>query len=121
MTNTLGTFLRKRRLELGMTTRQVAEKAGVSRAYISLLERDGKGNPSKNVLKALAKGYELPEAELYKVALDLDTEPERITHEKLARIGFAYRGMPARKQQKLDALIDLVDREMLRLKDEDED
>ncbi len=121
MENELGKFLRKRRLELGLTTRQVAEKACVSNAYISVLERGGRINPSRNTLKNLAHGYDIPETELYQIAFGFEVEPEKIVHEKLARIGFGYRGMPEPKKKKLDALIDLVEREMQRLKNEKED
>ena len=49
----LGARLRARRLALGMTLAEVAERAGLSLPYVSNLER-GRGNPTLGALKSLA-------------------------------------------------------------------
>lgn len=51
--DTIGQRLRARRVELGLTLAQVAEKAGLSLPYVSNLER-GRGNPTIEALEALA-------------------------------------------------------------------
>ena len=54
---TLGERLRARRLELGLTLAEVAERAGLSLPYVSNLER-GRGNPTTKALGAIAAALE---------------------------------------------------------------
>lgn len=42
---TLGDRLTRRRLDLGLTQKQVAEMAGLNAAHVAHLERDAYGNP----------------------------------------------------------------------------
>src|SRR5437016_14415550 len=56
---TLGLRLRARRIELGLTLAQVAERAKLSLPYVSNLER-GRGNPTIDALSALATALDLP-------------------------------------------------------------
>ena len=51
--NALGQRLRARRIELGLTLAQVADRAGLSLPYVSNLER-GRGNPTTKALSAIA-------------------------------------------------------------------
>ena len=62
----LGKFLKQRRTSLGLSQNTVAEKAGLDRTYISMLER-GKKNPT--VLT------------LYKIGSVLDIKPSQILME----------------------------------------
>jgi len=59
----LGTVIRKRRKESGLTQAQVAQKAGLSRTTLSKLENGYFGNISvatlDNVLSVLGLGIEL--------------------------------------------------------------
>ena len=65
----LGDVLRERRLERGMTLRQVSKEARVSLGYISEVER-GQKEPSSELLAALAGALDVP---LSKVLLDVST------------------------------------------------
>ena len=56
---TIGERLRARRVELGLTLAEVAEKAGLSLPYVSNLER-GRGNPTLEALGALARALDVP-------------------------------------------------------------
>ena len=60
---TIGQRLRARRVELGLTLAQVAEKAALSLPYVSNLER-GRGNPTLEALGALARALDIPLAGL---------------------------------------------------------
>jgi transcriptional regulator with XRE-family HTH domain len=60
---TIGQRLRARRVELGLTLAEVAEKAGLSLPYVSNLER-GRGNPTLEALGALARALDTPLASL---------------------------------------------------------
>jgi transcriptional regulator with XRE-family HTH domain len=55
----LGALLRAQRLAADLTLRELAERASVSNAYLSQLER-GLHEPSLSVLKAIASALGLP-------------------------------------------------------------
>jgi transcriptional regulator with XRE-family HTH domain len=50
--------------ERGLTQRQVAAKAGVSKNYITMLESGARKSTSLSVLKRLAKALGVPATEL---------------------------------------------------------
>jgi transcriptional regulator with XRE-family HTH domain len=60
---TIGQRLRARRVELGLTLAEVAEKSRLSLPYVSNLER-GRGNPTLEALGALARALDVPLASL---------------------------------------------------------
>jgi len=57
------TELKRRRINMGLTTQQLAERLGVTRQYISLLE-NGKRKPSFDVAKSLKKVFDIAADEL---------------------------------------------------------
>lgn len=57
-TATIGQRLRTRRVALGLTLAQVAERSGLSLPYVSNLER-GRGNPTVDALASLAEALEV--------------------------------------------------------------
>lgn len=61
----LGKRIRKIRLQKQMTQKQLAEKCGCNRNYISMLER-GERNPSYKSLVMIANGLEMELYELLK-------------------------------------------------------
>ena len=61
----LGKRIRKIRLQKQMTQKQLAEKCGCNRNYISMLER-GERNPSYKSLVMIANGLEVELYELIK-------------------------------------------------------
>lgn len=63
--NILGKQIKTRRENLGLTQEKLAEKCGLDRTYISLLER-GKRNPSYTNLLKVASGLEISISELTK-------------------------------------------------------
>jgi len=54
----IGLRLHSRRVELGLTLAQVAEKSGLSLPYVSNLER-GRGNPTIEALRAIATALQI--------------------------------------------------------------
>lgn len=64
----LGTFIRARRQELGLTLRQVAERSGLSFSLISQIELGQKPNPTYNTVKALARALEIEPSQLLEPA-----------------------------------------------------
>ncbi|MBW1855447.1 MAG: helix-turn-helix transcriptional regulator [Deltaproteobacteria bacterium] len=85
----LSKYLKKLRGE--MSIRQVAEKTGISNAYLSQLERGKRDNPHPDVLKKLAMFYEIPVIEFLKKAgyLDEDIDEEENYEDKIDRL-FKY-------------------------------
>jgi len=59
----LGRFLRSQRIAAGLTLRDLAERTGVSNAYLSQLER-GMHEPSLSVLRAVSLALDVPLASL---------------------------------------------------------
>ena len=62
-TGSTGLRIRARRTELGLTLAQVAERAGLSTAYVSNLEQ-GRGNPTLEALRSVAAALQQALAEL---------------------------------------------------------
>lgn len=63
--NNLGQIIREKREALGLTQIEVAEKAGLDRNYIGMVER-GERNPSYLSLVKIAKGLNMTVDELIK-------------------------------------------------------
>ena len=59
----LGRLLRSQRIAAGLTLRDLAERTGVSNAYLSQLER-GMHEPSLSVLRAVSLALDVPLASL---------------------------------------------------------
>jgi transcriptional regulator with XRE-family HTH domain len=57
-------MIRKHREAKGMTQEQVAQKAGVTKQYITMLEAGKRESPSLPVLRRLAKALGVPVREL---------------------------------------------------------
>jgi transcriptional regulator with XRE-family HTH domain len=55
--------IRTRRLELGLTLAEVAQRAGLSLPYVANLER-GRGNPTVDALRKLAAALDVPASAL---------------------------------------------------------
>ena len=66
MTWRLSGMIKRRRTELGLSQRALAQRVGVSDAYITQLETRERINPSLEVLKKLAKALKVTVAELVK-------------------------------------------------------
>ena len=60
----IGKMLKERREGLGLTREQLAKKAKVTTAYVSMMEAGKRKNPSLAVLQRLAKALGVPVAEL---------------------------------------------------------
>lgn len=58
----------QRRSDLGLSTRQVATRAGISPGTVHLLEHGINLSPRPDILKALAGALEIPLSELYLIA-----------------------------------------------------
>ena len=57
-------MVKKMREEQGVTQAQLAKKAGVTEAYVSMIEGGVRKNPSLPILKRLARALGVPVGEL---------------------------------------------------------
>ncbi len=57
----VGQAVRKRRLEMSISQQQLAEKCGLDRSYITLIEQ-GKKNPTLNIIEKLGDHLSLSSA-----------------------------------------------------------
>lgn len=60
----IGTTIRHHRLTRTISVSELAQRAGVSKSYISNLERDVQKNPSLKVIKSIANGLNVHYTEL---------------------------------------------------------
>jgi transcriptional regulator with XRE-family HTH domain len=60
---TIGKKVKKRRISLGLTQEELAEKVGISRAYMGFIEQS-RNVPSLEILDKIAKALHIKTAEL---------------------------------------------------------
>ena len=60
---TLGVEVRRRRMDLGLTIEELAERSGLSANFVGTIET-GKRDPSISTLMALARGLDIPARDL---------------------------------------------------------
>lgn len=84
----LGALLRYRRLRLGLSLQQTAERAECTKGYLSLLERGKRGVPKGRMLARLEAALELTPGSLAE-AVDLHATPKRVREELAERRGQA--------------------------------
>lgn len=64
----LADILRNRRLELQLSARELARRVGIDNATVVLLEQGKIAQPRVETIRALARGLELPLADIYAAA-----------------------------------------------------
>src|SRR4051812_13911045 len=82
----LGDFLRERRVAAELSLRQLAEQTGVSNPYLSQIER-GLRRPSAEVLQQLAKALRVSAEQLYVQAGILNPDDGQVRSVELAILG----------------------------------
>ena len=82
----LGDYLRERRVAAELSLRQLAEQAGVSNPYLSQIER-GLRRPSAEVLQQLAKALRISAEQLYVQAGILSPDDGQVRSVELAILG----------------------------------
>jgi len=85
MDNKFGNYMRKLRKEKGLTLKQVEQAADVSNAYLSQIERGVRNPPHPDILKRLAKAYEVTHRELLIAAGYLEDPEEQVKQEKIEK------------------------------------
>lgn len=66
-----GRKLKELRRSKGLTLDTLSERTGISKSYLSLIERDIQSNPSLDILHRIAKTFEVNVEELVRVEKDV--------------------------------------------------
>ena len=115
MSESFGPFLRSIREKLGKTMRQVADLLGVSVVYISDIERGRRNPPSEDMIKAIAKFFQMPPDALLKKAAEDRGKVElglKGTTPKVSEAALVLaRKWPSMTEEKADAIIKLLEKE----------
>ena len=64
----LGTFLRERRQELGLSTHEVSRRSGINQASVVRIEQGNSAQPGPDTLRALAAALELDLSDVWAMA-----------------------------------------------------
>ncbi|MFZ0277641.1 MAG: helix-turn-helix transcriptional regulator [Candidatus Sulfotelmatobacter sp.] len=83
-----GSYMRRLRKSKGLTLKQVETQAEVSNAYISQIERGLRNPPQPDILRRLARVYDVPHRELLIVAGHLEEDSAETA--KRRRVEEAY-------------------------------
>ncbi len=78
-----GSYMRQLRKQKGLTLKQVETEAHVSNAYLSQIERSLRRPPHPDILKRLARVYEVTHRELLIAAGYLEAEAEQIKRQQI--------------------------------------
>lgn len=100
-----GSKLKILRTEKGMSLGKLSERTGISKSYLSLIERNIQKNPSLDILEKLAKTFEVAVEELVrreqedpplfckgvpqvksKIKVEIELSEDQLTPEKIKRI-----------------------------------
>lgn len=81
-------YLKRHRVEAGLTQRELAERSGVSYSYLTKLEAGEQANPSYEILEALGKELGVPLGAAYDFGDPMDDNV--MVSKSAARIGQAY-------------------------------
>lgn len=77
----LGGFLRKRRIDLGLTQEAVSDAAGIGRSHLSQIESGKIGLPNAGIRRRLADVLEVRHVDLLVAAGELDDAEVREGHQ----------------------------------------
>jgi transcriptional regulator with XRE-family HTH domain len=106
---TLGQLVRARRLELGLTLRELARRVGVSAPFVTDLEA-GRRNPGPEILQRLAAELQLPLEDLEGLDTRISPEVKRWVEgdPEVARLLRTLRNSPRRDEiiRRLRRLVD---------------
>lgn len=121
---TFGEYIKKLRVELGLSQRELSEKSGISNAEISRLESGERQKPSPMVIKAIASHLDISYEELMVKAgyiehvIDHDNFYEHIFKEDNGAFVDTYR-KAKRISERDEELISILDRAVIKSSPED--
>ena len=87
---TFGSYMKLLRKSKGLTLKQVESQAQVSNAYISQIERGLRRPPHPDILKRLAKAYDVPHRELLIAAGYLEEDSKAVAERRRVEAAFEH-------------------------------
>jgi len=99
-TESVGERIRRSRKELGLTQVELAAASGVNQGYLSAIEQ-GKANPRKRTIDALAVALNLPQGVLLGGGRDHDN-PQPLETREVPLFGSIPAGPPAESQEQIE-------------------
>ena len=108
MGKSFGEFLRALRESRQMTLRQVEERARVSNAYLSQIERGERGIPNLRILKKLAEAYGTSVTELVEIAERETAGTSVCTESPKPDVAFVSRGYEDLSQENKQHLTEFL-------------
>ena len=99
----IGVYLKTQRENRELSLGQVEAISGVSKSYLSKLERGERSDPSPEILRKLSSVYNVPYEELMEVAGFIDSSFIKGEIEKIPVLGLVKAGLPS------EAIEDVID------------
>jgi transcriptional regulator with XRE-family HTH domain len=90
-------------------------KGGIAQSHVNRIKNGNVTQPSPLKLKALAKGLDVSESEIFAVARGAGPDQEELKQERLQTIDNLYQRLSGKKRKKADFLLGVVEREIKRL------
>ncbi|HEX8287867.1 MAG TPA: helix-turn-helix transcriptional regulator [Pyrinomonadaceae bacterium] len=120
-TETLAGFVSKAMKEKDLTARDVEEKSGgnISHSYVNKIKNGDAKNPSPASLKALAKGLDEPEEIIFAIVRGVMPDEDEIERIEIEAMYKKRKNLSPAKKEAFRRLLDMVDRELDRMMDEE--
>ncbi|HEY0100855.1 MAG TPA: helix-turn-helix transcriptional regulator [Pyrinomonadaceae bacterium] len=115
---TLGDFVRRVANEKGLSQREVARRSGglISHVTVGDIINKNRGDVKTETLRGLAKGLGVTEEEVFAVARGKKPEDDPdFLKSRLGLLSLKFDKIPIDKRVNVEALIELLDREVERL------
>lgn len=123
VTETLADFVRRIRKEKGLSTPDVERQSGftITDGYVSRIENNGVKNVSPEKLTALAKGLGVTESEVFSIARGKTPNQNAVVDEKFELLSLKFGELNGERKAKAEVLIDVLERELERLVNENQE
>jgi transcriptional regulator with XRE-family HTH domain len=110
----LADFVRETMRRKHLTIRDVEQRSGgqITHSYVNKIKNGYGTNPSPAMIKALARGLGESEETLFAVVRGITPDPFRELGERFEMIASKLRLIPEAEREKINLLIDLIEREI---------
>lgn len=111
--NEIAKFVAQVMREKKLSTYEVQRRSGnrINQSYISRIRNGENQNPSPEKLKALARGLEVTEEEIFSIIRGGLPSSQNIANEQFQNLSQIFENLPASKKLHAQILIDMIERE----------
>ena len=114
----LGSWVKKHREKMNYSQETAAEKSGISR-YQWIRIENGQSGTKRETILAIAKQLEADETEALTLLAGLEPQNTPQIDERFERMSLNFSGVSQTNKEKAAALVELMDRELERLANEE--